>query len=436
VFSVLSAGVFFVGRVRADLLEFLSGSKVEGQLVARDEKMVTFTTKLGDRTYTRQYPFDRIRAITAGGKREVIHEPGSAGDGTSAAAKSPPGKGSTRASAAASARKERSRAEIEALIDKLGRTPPDWWDSVPLDYPKTLDLSWPHPAPPPWNNQRNVGQYVWDVINHNPAKWREGVRFMHHLLTIHKDHPDTRNRAMRELARMYQDLLEDYARAAFWWRKAGADQPNDYAGAHLAECYWKLGNKRMAVEQLGKAGPTFGMVKLWADMGETQRALQMADSAARGEAADVACIYAGDACRVAGRHQQAVQYYQKVLAMRAEGQVKKRIERNQQRAQANIEAIRLFDTLDLRRVPDGAYQSSGLGYEAPVHVEVAIKGGRIESVRVTSHREKQFYTALTDTPAKIIAKQSVQGVDATSRATITSEAIINATAKALADGMR
>ena len=41
-----------------------------------------------------------------------------------------------------------------------------------------------------------------------------------------------------------------------------------------------------------------------------------------------------------------------------------------------------------------------------------------------------------DTPAKIIAKQGVKGVDATSNATITSEAIINGTAKALASGAK
>jgi uncharacterized protein with FMN-binding domain len=43
---------------------------------------------------------------------------------------------------------------------------------------------------------------------------------------------------------------------------------------------------------------------------------------------------------------------------------------------------------------------------------------------------------MTDTPAKIIAKQSVQGIDATSNATITSEAIINATAKVLSSGVK
>jgi uncharacterized protein with FMN-binding domain len=65
-----------------------------------------------------------------------------------------------------------------------------------------------------------------------------------------------------------------------------------------------------------------------------------------------------------------------------------------------------------------------------------VRGGRLESVRVTDHKEKQFYSALTDTPRQLVDKQSIQGVDAVSGATITSEAIINATAKALANAPR
>ena len=65
-----------------------------------------------------------------------------------------------------------------------------------------------------------------------------------------------------------------------------------------------------------------------------------------------------------------------------------------------------------------------------------VKDGRIEDVRVTRHREKQYYSSITDTPKKIVERQSVAGIDATSSATITSEAIINATAKALADGLK
>jgi len=53
---------------------------------------------------------------------------------------------------------------------------------------------------------------------------------------------------------------------------------------------------------------------------------------------------------------------------------------------------------------------------------------------VIKHVEKQFYAAITDTTNQIVKKQSVNGIDATSRATITSQAIVNATAKALAKG--
>ena len=100
------------------------------------------------------------------------------------------------------------------------------------------------------------------------------------------------------------------------------------------------------------------------------------------------------------------------------------------------EAIKLFELSDVKKVADGNYRAESIGYEAPIHVEVAVQSGRIESVRVVQHKEKQFYSALTDTPAKIIAKQGVKGIDATSSATITSEAIINATAKALASGAK
>lgn len=426
------------GRGSADVVELLSGSKVEGEIVEKDEQSVTMRVVIGGRAYTRTYAMERVHAITADGQRTVVNpkagEEDSRPDATGPSRSARPGSGES----ASSAKRGRTRAEVEALVNEVGRTRPDWWDSTPLNYPKTLDLSWPEPPPKGWDNQRNINQYLWDIINHNPSKYREGVRFMYFLGTVHKDNPDKVYRVMTELGRMYQDLLQDYARAAFWWRRAGVGEPGDdsYFGVKLAECYWKLGSKEMAMEVLSRARLQFATIKLLADMGETRRALQIADANARGPAADVALIYAGDACRVSGDHGRAMQYYERILQLPATGQAKGRIERNQNRARANIEAIKLFDTLDIRRVPDGTYRASSLGYEAPVHVEVVVRQGRIESVRVTEHREKQFYSALTDTTRKIVEKQSVKGIDATSSATITSEAIINATAKALAGGMR
>ncbi|NQT17300.1 MAG: FMN-binding protein, partial [Planctomycetes bacterium] len=151
---------------------------------------------------------------------------------------------------------------------------------------------------------------------------------------------------------------------------------------------------------------------------------------------DLAYLYAGDACRIDGQYERAIGYYEKVLGVRPTGRAAERIQRNHQRARANIEGIRIFDALDLRQVPDGTYRAESDGYAGEVHVEVVVGGGRIASVVVTSHKEKQYYTALTETPRKIIEKQGLKGVDATTSATVTSEAIINATAKALAKGLK
>ena len=50
--------------------------------------------------------------------------------------------------------------DVEAVIDKLGRQAPDWWDNVPLNCPRTLDLSWPARPTGNWNGQRNVSQCI------------------------------------------------------------------------------------------------------------------------------------------------------------------------------------------------------------------------------------------------------------------------------------
>jgi uncharacterized protein with FMN-binding domain len=248
-------------------------------------------------------------------------------------------------------------------------------------------------------------------------------------MEVHKGDPEKLARAEADLAGMYHRLFQDYARAAYWWRKSGPRQ--DPVG--VAECYWKLGNKQMAVQLLsGLRRVPVSAIKLWADMGETARAIKLVDLFVKSPGADEAFLMAGDACRLAGRFTQAEQYYERTLALPDD----ERNKRSKDRARASLEAIRLFDTLDVSKVADGAYAGSSLGYEGQVAVEVTVRGGRIESVKITDHKEKQFYAALTDTPRQIIAKQSVKGVDATSRATITSEAIINASAKALREGMK
>lgn len=340
---------------------------------------------------------------------------------------------------ATSAHAEGTRAELDTLIDRVGKSPPDWFKETSLNYPKSLDLTWPMKPPPGWDNQKNVGQFVWDVVNPNPSRWREGVKLMHHLLTLHKDDPDKRERAMLTLCHMYHDLLEDYARAAFWYRAVGVEKdPAEYARSAviLAECYWRLGYRGEALKLLAKTPPGLMHATLLGSLGETDRAIAMALAETKDDPYGSATLATADICRLAGRYPEALKHYQTVLDIEVPAKNPNGwLLRNRNRASANVTAIKAFELFDPKSVPDGKYVASSQGYEAQVEVAVTMKSGRIADVAVTKHREKQFYSAISDTTSKIISKQSVKGVDTTSNATITSEAIINATAKALAGRM-
>lgn len=419
----------------ADLIEFLSGAKAEGKVTKIDKaaKTLEFEIQIGGRTLSRTYTYDKIHAVTLGDKRYVITPAAKSTSPHPSAAKAETST-SPSADTSATSGSPRTKAEVQELIEQAGRTPPDWYESTPLNFPQGMDLSFPEPAPGGWNNQKNVGQYVWDIINPNETRWREGVRFMHHLLLVNKDQPVVTNRVMRSLGDMYFRFFQDYGRAAFWWQQAGV-QPGKPDAIHLAECYWRLGNQKMAEELLNQRTIYVGMIKLWGDMGETRKATDLAEQYVKlGGSPFEPYLLAGDACRTAGQLDAAMRYYQKVVDTPATEPQKDRKEKVRRRAQANLEAIRLFELSDPRKVADGAYRAESLGYEGPIEVEVRVQSGRIESVDVTQHKEKQYYSALTDVPRQIIAKQGVKGVDATSKATITAEAIINAAAKALAQG--
>ena len=403
-----------------DTVELTTGAKATGRIRSYSGSTVVIDVKIGTRTFQRRYPKSRVKAIFVDGKQVDM-------------------KTGKTANVPSSGRFEKTREEILAEIDRLGKTPPDWFDATPLNYPKTLDLAWPIPAPKGWNSSKNVGQFLWDRINPNANRWREGVRFVHHLLSINKD-KSVQKRAMRRLGTIYHHLLQDHARSAFWYRQAGVeDSPSqDYqATISQADNYRKLGSKRMALELLAKMKrKPYSAIKLLGDLGETDAAVKLGEAFAKTGQASTSFLYAGDACRVAGRLDDAEKYYRRAIAGIPKDEASKpHRKRDKARAEASIAAIQFY-SLDPKKVRDGKYSASSIGYEAPVRVEVVVKAGTIESVKVTQHREKQYYSSLTDTPRKILARQGVSGIDATSSATITSEAIINATAKALANGSK
>ncbi len=418
----------------ADVIEKLNGRKLRGTVIARTPDHVTIRMRMpgGGGTIEMSVPTKDIHAVTVDGKRAVLNE------------KPPPPKRAPRRPVprvekppsprkpVTGSRATRTKNQVLALIQQAGTTKPDWWGSVSLNYPKTLNLSWPQPSGG-WNMRKNVGQYMFSVINENPRRWREGTKFMHYVLSLNKGDQSIEKKAMEQLGHCYHDLLEDWARGAYWWQKSGGSRT-----IGLADCYWKLGSKAMAAEMLLRISVDYSrygaVIKLWSDMGELNRALRLAEASARSNRSGGPYMAAGDACRKHGRYPQAVAYYQKVLAIPV-GPKAGILNKNRARATAAIKTIKLFETLDLRRVRSGTYTGTSVAYGGDLTLSVTVQNGRITSVRVTSHKDKQYFSSITDTTKQIIEKQGLRDIDATTGATVTSDGILNAAANALGKGL-
>ena len=335
--------------------------------------------------------------------------------------------------ASGSRREIRSRAELRALVKRVGPTLPEWWDSEPLQYPETLDLSWPKPKQgEKWSPRKYVGQYLISVIFPNPSKWRGSAKLLHHILERDGTTAVAGSNATDRLAYVYATLLGDYARAAHWWEKLratkGALHPHQAVG--LADCYWNLGSKSEAVKIL--QGVPRGTTKLWAEMGELDKALAAARRDARGRWPYGAILAAGNACRSYGRYDDAVSHYRKVLAVQPVGKRAKAIRMVQQKARDAVAATEVFRKLNLSRARSGTFSGSAQGFRGPIRVQVTLADGAIREIKVTEHQEDWFFRSLTEMPRQLVARKGVEGVHAVTRATKTSDGIVNAVAAALA----
>jgi len=328
-----------------------------------------------------------------------------------------------------------SRSEIEKLIIKKGTTKPAWFKTVPLEYPPTIQLVAKKTSG--WNNQKNIGQFFWDIINPNKNRWKKGTKLLHHMLPLNKDNPEGLSTVIDLLCHCYHDLLEDYPRAIFWCR-IGIKRKFGVRGKRLmlADSYFKMGNKSMAAGELKLAGEDyteFGVViKLWGDLGNYKIARILAEKKAKRGRPYAAYFALGNAYRQAGAYKQALICYQKVLSSSSKERRKKLL---QSSAKENIAAIKAFELMNLKKIKDGIYQGSAMGYSGNISLEVHVKANRIENIKIISHREKQFYSAFDDSIRQIKQKQTLKGIDATTGATITAEAVKNASAKALLSGM-
>jgi len=93
---------------------------------------------------------------------------------------------------------QRTRAEVEALIEQVGRTPPGWFGTTVLNYPKRSTSPGPNGRKVRGTTRRMWAVYL-DVINPNPAVGEKECGLMHHLLVVHKDYPEKQAMIMNRL---------------------------------------------------------------------------------------------------------------------------------------------------------------------------------------------------------------------------------------------
>ncbi|MBR4752240.1 MAG: FMN-binding protein [Thermoguttaceae bacterium] len=422
----------FNGSSLADEIILTTGKKGAGTIVSETATSVEIETTVAGRVVKRTVPKNRIYSIEQNGKRRVLNDSDA---GRKAAASDSV---ANVASSDAGKRVERAPDEVFKIIDRIGKTAPDWLESTPLEYPPTLDLSFPKDVDG-WDANRNFGQYVWDVINPNRDRWKSAVKLAEFLRERNANDAEVVRRIDQATGEFYFRFFQDYARAAYYWRLSGLDDDPASApwlGAYLGECYWRLGSKEAALDVYAKTPDQFPWIKVLTEMGELDEALKLAERLALSNRPDYAFVYAGDACRAAGDYDKAIEYYRRVLAVEATpDRTVEQMERNTKRARANIIGIETFERLDLTKVPNGVYFGDGVGFAGNVRVKVVVSNGKIASVEVVEHQEKQYYSSIVDVPRQIVEKQSLKDVDAVSSATATSEAIVNATAKALSEAV-
>ncbi len=84
-----------------------------------------------------------------------------------------------------------------------------------------------------------------------------------------------------------------------------------------------------------------------------------------------------------------------------------------------------------KKYKDGIYEGSGFGHEGTVHVRVIIEDSNIKDVIIIKHPEYEHEEALKEIPKRIIANGGIEGVEAITGATETTNAVLNAVKSAL-----
>jgi uncharacterized protein with FMN-binding domain len=132
----------------------------------------------------------------------------------------------------------------------------------------------------------------------------------------------------------------------------------------------------------------------------------------------------GNTEKATERYRAAIELFPKVMVPN----IRPFAQRYARKTEAKLELL-TGKAFDIAKLADGVYRGASIGYGGPIEAAVTVKGGRITDIKV-EHKERIDQGASKIAPKQIIERQALK-VDAISGATVTVQAVVEATYRAL-----
>ena len=296
--------------------------------------------------------------------------------------------------AAARGKAGTKKLSLKEALRKL-KVPPKWLRSVKVNY----DLR------KPWKDAR---LHIRKLLGGTPETAREGMALTY-LYFRKGDIGDG-----HELP-LYLLLGGEYAWAFAEFRKRLASAPEGHTHEYLnlAACYSHFGEHKSA-EQIMNIALQRLPKPPWRIANEAKIHDHFGDLYAKMRKTDLARRHYRRAAELFPTSRQP--YGRHLLKRHAE------------RVRTKIELLDM-KSLDFGRLRDGSYRGTTIGYRGDITVTVTVRGGKVADVK-TQHKEDIEQGATRIVPERIVKAQSLE-VDGITGATITSEAIVIGTFRAL-----
>jgi len=277
------------------------------------------------------------------------------------------------------------------------KLPPAWFNDVTVDFDTNKPL-------------KDAMPVIQDLLNEGGEKAKQGVK----LLYIYGEEKKQRGDGYPFFLLLGGEDI--WAAKLFLDEIAKNPQGRTEMYINLASLYVKHQEPQKAVEFL-----TTGLTKPPRAPWDVLHRAKMNDK--------LGDVYAG-----LGNTEKATEHYRTAIELFPKVMVKNIrpfAQRYARKTEAKLELL-TRKTLDISKLADGVYRGGSIGYGGPIQLDVTVKGGRIADIKV-EHKERIDQGASKIAPRQIIERQALK-VDAISGATVTVQAVVEATYRALTEG--